>query len=195
LFDWWTVLRSLGFTTEELQQRDLTDSTDFGETIRLTSAYSAAAEYLDGDNTDAMDYKIRGGYGGGGGTSGGGSGSGNGTYVPPKSGYSSATGAVVGASAAAGATGLFLALHYRGRVVGCVQPGEDGLRLLDESKNKSYALIPGDVSVKPGQRVQLKGQKSKNDAGEQVFKAKKLLKDLGTCNSPAPETSKAAAGQ
>ncbi len=60
-FDWWTVLRSLGFTTEELQQRDLMDSTDFGETIRLTSAYSAAAEYTDGTDTDAMDYKIRGG--------------------------------------------------------------------------------------------------------------------------------------
>jgi hypothetical protein len=134
-------------------------------------------------------------YGGGGGTSGGGSGSGNGTYVPPKGGYSSATGAAVGAGAAAGATGLFLTLHYRGRVVGCVQPGEDGLRLLDESKNKSYALIPGDVYVKPGQRVQLKGQKSKNDAGDQVFKAKKLLKDLGTCNSPAPETPKATAGR
>ena len=68
-----------------------------------------------------------------GGTSGGGSGSGNGTYVPPKGGYSSATGAAVGAGAAASATGLFLTLHYRGRVVGCVQPGgENGLRLLDE---------------------------------------------------------------
>jgi hypothetical protein len=66
---------------------------------------------------------------------------------------------------------------------------------LDESKNKSYALIPGDVYVKPGQRVQLKGQKSKNDAGDQVFKAKKLLKDLGTCNSPAPGTPKATAGR
>jgi hypothetical protein len=129
----------------------------------------------------------------GGGTSGGGSG--NGTYVPPKGGYSSATGAAVGAGAAAGTTGLFLTLHYGGRVVGCVQPGEDGLRLLDESKNKSYALIPGDVYVKPGQRVQLKGQKSKNDAGDQVFKAKKLLKDLGTCNSPAPGTPKATAGR
>ena len=103
-------------------------------------------------------------YGCGGGTSGGGSGSGTGTYVPPKGGYSSATGAAVGAGAAAGATALFLTLHYRGRVGGCAQPGEDGLRLLDESKNKSYALIPGDVHVKPGQRVQLKGQKSKNDA-------------------------------
>jgi hypothetical protein len=44
----------------------------------------------------------------GGGTSRGGSGSGIGTYVPPKGGYSSATGAAVGAGAAAGATGLFL---------------------------------------------------------------------------------------
>jgi monoamine oxidase len=60
-FDWWTVLRSLGFTAQELQQRDLMDSTDFGETIRLTSAYSAAAEYTGGTQTDAMDYKIRGG--------------------------------------------------------------------------------------------------------------------------------------
>ena len=49
-FDWWTVLRSLGFTTEELWQRDLMNSTDFGETIRLTSAYSAAAEYTNLDD-------------------------------------------------------------------------------------------------------------------------------------------------
>lgn len=138
-------------------------------------------------------------YGGGGGASGGGgtngSGSGSGTYTPPKGGYSSATGATIGAGAAAGATALILALHYRGRVNGCVQPGEEGLRLLDENKNKSYALIPGDVRVNPGQRVQLKGQKSKNGAGDQTFKAKKLLKDLGTCNSPSPESSKAAAGR
>lgn len=60
-FDWWTILRSLGFTQEELQKRDLMDSTDFGETIRLTSAYSAATEYLEGNETDAMDYKIVGG--------------------------------------------------------------------------------------------------------------------------------------
>jgi len=60
-FDWWSVLRSLGFTNEELRNRDLMDSTDFGETIRLTSAYGAAAEYSEGTDTDAMDYKIRGG--------------------------------------------------------------------------------------------------------------------------------------
>jgi monoamine oxidase len=50
--DWWTHLLSLGFTEKELLRRDLMDSTDFGESIRMTSAYLAATEYLSGDTTD-----------------------------------------------------------------------------------------------------------------------------------------------
>jgi hypothetical protein len=46
-FDRWTALRSNGFKTDELIKRDLMDSTDFGESIRLTSAYTAAAEYIE----------------------------------------------------------------------------------------------------------------------------------------------------
>lgn len=115
-------------------------------------------------------------YGGGGGTGGG-------TYVPPKGGYSSATGAAIGAGAAAGAGALFLALHYHGRVAGCVQPGNNGLRLLDDKNNKSYALVPGDVYLKPGQRVLLKGKRSKGDTDTQTFTAKKLIKDLGSCDA------------
>jgi monoamine oxidase len=61
-FDWWTRLRMLGFKQKELRQRDLMDSTDYGESIRLCSAYLAATDYLDVDKkTDDMDYKIRGG--------------------------------------------------------------------------------------------------------------------------------------
>jgi hypothetical protein len=123
-------------------------------------------------------------YGGGGGTGGGG------TYTAPSGGYSSAKGAGIGAGAAAGAGALFLALHYHGRMTGCVQPADDGLRLLDEKNNKSYALVPGDVYVTPGQRVLLKGSKSKSAAGTQTFTAKKLIKDLGSCSAaPAPSAS------
>lgn len=123
-------------------------------------------------------------YGGGGGTGGGGTGSG--TYTAPPGGYSSAKSAGIGAGAAAGAGILFLTLHYHGRVTGCVQPADDGLRLLDEKNKKSYALLPGDVYLKPGQLVQLKGKKSKNDAGAETFAARKLVKDLGACGaSPA----------
>jgi len=131
---------------------------------------------------------------GGGGTGGGGTG--GGTYTAPAGGYSSAAkGAGIGAGAAAGVGVLFLALHYHGRVTGCVQPGDDGLRLLDEKNNKSYALVPGDVYVKPGQRVLLKGKTSKGDGGTQTFTAKKLIKDLGSCGASQAASSPSASSK
>lgn len=128
---------------------------------------------------------------GGGGTGGGGTGSG-GTYMAPKGGYGSATGAAIGAGAAAGVGTLLLALHYRGRMSGCVQPADDGLRLLDEKNDKSYALVAGDVYLKPGQRVLLKGKISKNNGGTERFTAKKLVKDLGPCTA-SPSASAGSA--
>ncbi len=59
--DWWTCLREMGFSDKELLQRDLMDSTDFGESIRQASAYTAASEYVNGNATDEMDWKIAGG--------------------------------------------------------------------------------------------------------------------------------------
>ena len=131
-------------------------------------------------------------YGGGGGTGGGGTG-GGGTYTPPPGGYSSAAkGAGIGAGAAAGVGVFFLAMHYHGRVTGCVQPADDGMRLLDEKNKKTYSLVPGDVYLKPGERVLLKGKTAKNDGGTQTFTVKKLIKDLGSCGA-SPSASSAAA--
>ena len=125
---------------------------------------------------------------GGGGTGGGG------TYTPPAGGYSSAAkGAGIGAGAAAGVGVLFLAMHYHGRVTGCVQPADDGMRLLDEKNKKTYALVSGDVYLKPGERVLLKGKTSKNDGGTQTFTAKKLIKDLGSCSTSQAASSASAA--
>lgn len=108
-------------------------------------------------------------------------------YTAPSGGYGSGKAIGIGVGAAAGAgTVLFLALHNHGNVTGCVRPADDGLRLVDEKKNKTYALLPGAVILKPGQRVELKGQKSKSDAGEPSFEAKKLVKDLGSCAASTP---------
>src|SRR6266403_1351749 len=119
---------------------------------------------------------------------GGGTGTGTGTpgYVPPKNGYGSgkAIGIGVGA-AAAGAGVLFLALHHRGGVTGCVQKTDDGLRLVDEKKNKSYTLEAGSVDLKPGDRVELKGKKSGGDGGAQMFAPTKMVKKLGSCDAEA----------
>jgi monoamine oxidase len=64
--DWWAKLEQLGFRRDDLLKRDLMDSTDFGETIRMNSAYTAATEYLSSkdqivDDTDEMDHKVLGG--------------------------------------------------------------------------------------------------------------------------------------
>lgn len=60
-YDWWTWLDEIGFTEDDLLLRDLQDSTDFGESIRMVSAYAAAAEYFESSPANEMDYKIEGG--------------------------------------------------------------------------------------------------------------------------------------
>src|ERR1700737_16906 len=57
-FDWWGYLRMLGFSEPELRRRDLMDATDFGESIRQTSAFMAASEYFESGPTDDMDLKV-----------------------------------------------------------------------------------------------------------------------------------------
>lgn len=60
-YDWWTWLKRIGYTENDLLLRDLMDSTDFGESIRHVSAFSAAGEYLESNPTNEMDWKITGG--------------------------------------------------------------------------------------------------------------------------------------
>ena len=60
-YDWWTWLEEIGFSEDDLLLRDLQDSTDFGETIRMVSAYAAAAEYFESSPANEMDYKMQGG--------------------------------------------------------------------------------------------------------------------------------------
>jgi hypothetical protein len=125
-------------------------------------------------------------YGGGGGTGMGTGTPGTPGYVAPKNGYGSgkAIGIGVGA-AAAGAGALFLVLHHHGGVTGCVRQTDDGLRLVDEKKNKAYTLEAGSVAVKPGDRVELKGKKSSGDGGAEMFEPTKVVKSLGSCNAEA----------
>jgi hypothetical protein len=121
---------------------------------------------------------------------GGGTGMGTGTpgtpgYVAPKNGYGSGKAIGIGVGAAAGVGVLFVALHHHGAVTGCVQQTDDGLRLVDEKKNKSYALEPGSVDLKAGDRVELKGKKSSGNGGAQMFEPTKVVKSLGSCNTEA----------
>lgn len=121
---------------------------------------------------------------------GGGTGMGTGTpgtpgYVAPSGGYGSGKAIGIGVGAAAGVGVLFLALHHRGAVTGCVRQTDDGLRLVDEKKNKSYALGSGSVDLKPGDRVELKGKKSTGNGGAEMFEPTRVVKSLGSCGPEA----------
>ncbi len=62
-YDWWRWLVNNGCSGQDLDYRELLDSTDFGESIRHVSAFAALAEYAESSPKNEMDYKIKGGNG------------------------------------------------------------------------------------------------------------------------------------
>ncbi|NEN25774.1 NAD(P)-binding protein [Cryomorpha ignava] len=61
--DWWRYLVQNGCNGRDLDIRELMDSTDFGESIRHVSAFSALSEYAESSEKNEMDLKIKGGNG------------------------------------------------------------------------------------------------------------------------------------
>jgi hypothetical protein len=92
-------------------------------------------------------------------------------------------GAVMGAAAGGGL--LYWKLHNRATLQGCV--GGDGDKLVNEKDNRTYALVSSQEALKPGERVELKGKKTKDDSGEPAFEVHKMSKDLGSCTPTTAE--------
>ena len=103
-------------------------------------------------------------------------------YSAPSGGYGKGKAIAVGVGAAAADGGLlFYALHDRGSVSGCIVAKGDQVSLVD--KNHAYLIVPGAVSVKPGERLQLRGRRSKDEGGTPTLEATKLARRLGTCGA------------
>jgi hypothetical protein len=117
----------------------------------------------------------------GGGTMGG-TGGGSGSSAPN---YGSGNGKAIGigiGAAVAGAGALYVAMHHRGSINGCVrQAADDRLSLLDSKSGQAYSLVLGSADVKPGEEVKLSGKKTKDAQGNTAFEVKKVEKDLGAC--------------
>lgn len=123
-------------------------------------------------------------YGGGGG--GGGGMTGSPAYTPRGS-YSSKGPAIAGAAAGAAALGgFFYWRHHRAKLEGCVSG--DGDKLLNDSDNTTYSLTnKQSETLKPGERLELRGKKLKNDTGEPAFEVHKVGKDYGSCTGTAAQ--------
>jgi hypothetical protein len=103
-------------------------------------------------------------------------------------GYPSA-GAIVGGIAAVAAAVVIVAvviIHKstaKRTITGCVNSGENGMRVTDEKDKQSYALSGNTTGIKPGDRMTLQGKKIKmKDAAKTlVWETKKISKDFGVC--------------
>ena len=99
-------------------------------------------------------------------------------------GYHSSTGIAIGAGAAAGVGigDLILHNHNHGKIMGCLQPVDNAGTLLDDNKKNIHALInPDAVSLKTGERVELRGRRIHQDSGTLTFEVHRLVKDYGQC--------------
>jgi len=102
----------------------------------------------------------------------------------PRPSYGSNGPAIAGATAggAAALGGILYWKHTHAKLSGCV--AGDGDKLVGDKDNQTYSLInKHGETLKPGERVELVGKKSKNDAGEPRFEVHKTSKDLGACTS------------
>ena len=91
--------------------------------------------------------------------------------------------AVAGAGAALGAAGyvIYHETHKHPIVMGCLATNADGLSLTDEKNRKVYVLTGNLAALQAGEKVAIKGKKSKDPSGKQFFQVEKLTKDLGPC--------------
>jgi hypothetical protein len=139
----------------------------------------------------------------GGGTAGGtGAGTGMGTTGTPN--YSSKGKAIgIGVGAAAGAAvGIALYVHHRhvkareaaqavqtpkseASIIGCTQSSLTGVTLKNENDNLTYTILSsGNVTLQPGQRVELQGAVLNEKSGVNAFSVHPLVDDYGACGSP-----------
>jgi hypothetical protein len=89
-------------------------------------------------------------------------------------------GIVVGAVVVGGLV-VYLVIPKQKTIVGCVESVNGVSTLNDEKDHRTYALLTDDVALQSGQRLKVKGKKSKDKSGAWRLRMKKLVKDEGAC--------------
>jgi hypothetical protein len=75
--------------------------------------------------------------------------------------------------------------HSHHILKGCVFAGPDGIKL-QTSDNKTYTLEGDAANIKAGDMIKFHGskvKKTKDSAGDQVFRVQKLTRDYGPCHA------------
>jgi hypothetical protein len=81
---------------------------------------------------------------------------------------------------------VYLAIPKQKTIEGCVESADGVSRLSNEKDHHVYIILSDSAALKSGQRLKLKGKKSRDRSGALQFRVKKLVKDEGTCDAQSP---------
>jgi hypothetical protein len=90
-------------------------------------------------------------------------------------------GIAAGAVAGAGTGFLTWPRHHSGTITGCIQRSNRALIILEDKKERTYFLVPGDAELKLDERIELAGKKLNYGPGAQFFQVKRVVRKLGDC--------------
>ena len=91
--------------------------------------------------------------------------------------------AIAGAAAVITAVGFLIyhKTHKHSSITGCLASVADGLVLQNEKDKKVYVLSGNSAGLKGGDRVTVKGKKTKDSSGKPSLQVEALTKNFGTC--------------
>ena len=108
----------------------------------------------------------------------------------PGCGGSHATAVVLVVSGVAAVAAILYSMHHKSQknptisqasILGCIEKADAGTRLKNEKDNKTYGIIADAVVLKPGERVELAGNKFKDSDGNLHMDVQTLVNDYGPC--------------
>jgi hypothetical protein len=86
----------------------------------------------------------------------------------------------VGVGAVVGVT-VYLVLHRQTTIEGCVVTTGNVSSMTNEKDHQTYEFVAGDIPLKGGQKLRVKGKKGKRVAGARSFRVKTVVADEGDC--------------
>ena len=90
----------------------------------------------------------------------------------------------VGVGAVVGVT-VYLVLYRQTTIEGCVLTAGNVTKMTNEKDHQTYELVAGDITLRGGQKLRVKGKKGKRVAGVRSFRVKTIVADEGASGGPS----------
>jgi hypothetical protein len=74
---------------------------------------------------------------------------------------------------------VYLVVHERHTITGCVQAVDGTSTLVDEKEKRKYTLIGS--ALQTGERLKLRGKRVKENDGNLTFRVERITNDYGAC--------------